>query len=67
MDYIRSGLKVPAFPVQSPAMRLTLIKRDICPQCGSDLDTGWECIECEFDAQPELIAGSPAHPKEEKE
>lgn len=49
---IRSSVK--AWPVQSPAVRLTLIKQDICPQCGGELDTGWECNDCDFDARPEL-------------
>lgn len=39
------------YPVQSPAVRKELAKVDICPECGGDLDTGWECLDCNFDAQ----------------
>lgn len=28
-----------------------LVEQDVCPQCGGELDTGWECNECGFDAQ----------------
>jgi hypothetical protein len=26
------------------------VARDICPKCGGELDTGWECNDCGFDA-----------------
>jgi ribosomal protein L37E len=30
------------------------IKNDLCPECGGELDTGWECNDCGFDAMPEV-------------
>jgi len=44
------------FPVKSPAVRQTLAREDTCPECGGELDTGWECLDCHFDA--ELLAYS---------
>ena len=38
------------FPIKSPAVRKTLVREETCPQCGGDLDTGWECNDCQFDA-----------------
>jgi len=29
---------------------IELAKQDICPKCGGELDTGWECNKCGFDA-----------------
>jgi hypothetical protein len=29
-----------------------LISEDRCPMCLGNLDTGWECNECGYDAQP---------------
>lgn len=26
--------------------------RDRCPECGGELDTGWECSNCGYDARP---------------
>lgn len=25
---------------------------DMCPKCGGELDTGWECNLCGYDAMP---------------
>jgi tRNA(Ile2) C34 agmatinyltransferase TiaS len=25
---------------------------DICPKCYGELDTGWECTKCGYDAKP---------------
>lgn len=36
------------------AGRINLIAEDICPECRSELDTGWQCNSCGFDAQPEI-------------
>lgn len=33
--------------------RELLIENDVCPECGGELDTGWECNLCGFDALPE--------------
>lgn len=27
-----------------------LVKDDICPKCMGELDTGWECNDCGYDA-----------------
>ena len=32
------------------------ILHERCPECGHDLDTGWECNTCGFDAMPEALA-----------
>ena len=39
------------FPAKSPALRRSLARRDICPECGGALDTGWECNVCGYDAK----------------
>ena len=36
------------------AYRINLIAEDICPECRGELDIGWQCNECGFDARPEL-------------
>lgn len=28
---------------------------DRCPKCGGDLDTGWECTSCGYDAEPHVV------------
>lgn len=38
------------FPAKSQAVRKQMAKEDCCPQCGGELDTGWECNDCEYDA-----------------
>ena len=32
-------------------MERELVAKDICPRCRGDLDTGWECNDCGYDAQ----------------
>jgi len=27
-----------------------IVEKEECPFCGRDLDTGWECTGCDFDA-----------------
>lgn len=27
---------------------------DMCPKCGGELDTGWECNKCGYDALPHV-------------
>jgi rubredoxin len=34
------------------SLEATLAKNDICPRCFGELDTGWECNTCGFDAKP---------------
>lgn len=36
----------------SDAAIVELILQDKCPMCLCELDTGWECNECGYDAQP---------------
>ena len=42
------------------------VSKDICPKCGGELDTGWECNDCGFDAYAILGSHSqfPATPNE---
>lgn len=28
-----------------------LVAQDICPRCRGELDTGWECLKCGYDAK----------------
>lgn len=44
-----------------PALDRSLARRDICPRCGGELDTGWECNDCGYDAMDE----AKKHPKSE--
>ena len=37
--------------IVNPTLRRHAAKNDICPECGGELDTGWECISCRYDAQ----------------
>lgn len=39
------------FPATHPIIRRELARDDICPECGGDLDTGWECNSCRYDAR----------------
>lgn len=41
------------FPTDRHVLRRSLARRDICPECGGALDTGWECNECGYDAKYE--------------
>lgn len=36
--------------------RRNAIADDKCLECGGELDTGWECNSCDFDARPEAMA-----------
>jgi RecJ-like exonuclease len=29
-----------------------LVGEDVCPKCLGELDTGWECNSCGYDARP---------------
>ncbi len=42
---------VPRYPATDPVLRKELAKRDLCPECGGQLDTGWECNACGYDAR----------------
>lgn len=43
------------FPIKSIAVRKDMALRDKCPECGGELDTGWECNDCNFDARPLMV------------
>lgn len=55
MSLFPFGLTVESFPIQSPALRRILLNEPhgICPECGQQVDTGWECTECGFDGRDE--------------
>lgn len=42
-----------------PPARLTLalVEEDVCPMCLGELDEGWECVDCGFDAVEYVEAG----------
>lgn len=43
----------PGFPATAPVLRRALARDDTCPECGYELDTGWECNNCNYDARDE--------------
>jgi tRNA(Ile2) C34 agmatinyltransferase TiaS len=49
----------PGFPARRIVLRRSLARRDICPECGGSLDTGWECNECGYDAKTEATTTAP--------
>lgn len=46
------------FPVTNKTLRRVTAANGKCPECGNDLDTGWECDNCGFDARPEAYSDS---------
>ena len=50
MASVRFGI---APPLVRAEHRGLYIAHDFCPECGGELDTGWECNDCGFDAKPE--------------
>ena len=38
-----------------------LVNEDRCPMCLGQLDTGWECNECGYDAKPWIDASRARH------
>lgn len=40
--------------IEPTELRELVIDHDRCPECNGELDTGWECNDCGFDARPEL-------------
>lgn len=42
------------FPAKNLTVRRHMIKNNQCPECRGELDTGWECNVCGYDAKPEL-------------
>lgn len=49
------------YPIKSPALRRLAAQDDKCPECGGELDTGWECTVCGYDARDE------AYPENQRE
>ena len=48
-------LGITSFPVRSRAIRRELVRRyEMCADCGRDLDTGFECITCGYQAHVEF-------------
>jgi hypothetical protein len=48
------GIQNPGFNATPPGFDPSRITDDLCPVCPGELDTGWECNSCGFDAR--LIA-----------
>lgn len=42
--------------ISSASLRERAVANDRCPECGGELDTGWECNDCGFDARPIAMA-----------
>lgn len=38
-----------------------LVEEDVCPKCLGELDTGWECNSCGYDARPLVDGGKYAN------
>lgn len=45
-------LNIPRCPISDIGERKRMVGRELCPECGGGLDTGWECNDCGFDARP---------------
>lgn len=39
----------PTWPEDRPVYRKALAIEDVCPDCGGDLNIGWECTKCGAD------------------
>ena len=46
------------FPIKQPELRRAVAHENICPECGGELDTGWECNACNYDAMQEAQSAS---------
>ncbi len=47
---------LPGFPISDDLAafrRWTIVEREKCPECGHELDTGWECTNCFHDGRAE--------------
>lgn len=40
------------YPRKHKEYREADVSQDRCPECGGELDTGWECNDCGYDARP---------------
>jgi len=50
--------RCPYYPITNKTLRRDCVKNGKCPECGGELDTGWECNKCNYDAQP-IVADLP--------
>ena len=50
------GFKGYPFTLKSISLRHECALQDKCPQCGGELDTGWECNSCGFDARDDAYS-----------
>lgn len=62
MTQPRPSNKKPALPTTGDAFKVIpfdpvkrKVAKDICPKCGGELDTGWECNDCGYDAMGEAV------------
>ena len=46
------------FPVNHRELQEAYVADDICPDCGGELDTGWECNDCKSDQGSLVVRGS---------
>lgn len=55
MSLLPFGLTLGDFPIKAKSLRKILLNEPhgICPECGGNVDTGWECIDCLFDGRDE--------------
>lgn len=42
-------------PIQHKEYREAYAADDVCPDCGGELNTGWECIDCGKDHEPLIL------------
>lgn len=47
-----------SYPIKDPGQRKAYVDDDCCPECGSNLDTGFECVNrrCKYDAYDEALS-----------
>ncbi len=50
---------VKKWPVRSKALRRELVNQyEACPECGGELDTGFECNKCGYDAAKLVVSAT---------
>jgi hypothetical protein len=45
----------PSEPPVPPRLAEALARENFCPRCLGELDTGWECNDCDYDALPHIF------------
>jgi hypothetical protein len=50
MSFAKSILNTHVLPLRRMYLKKYVANKGFCPQCGYDLDTGFECLKCNFDA-----------------